>query len=174
MAVHSLFDLKRKKEIREGLQNGRLDLKRRKFAGRNAGDEAPTAIFSRSARSPDEAGQVPQFPRSMQPVPAGIQSPPLPAKSPPKGSYAPDGAVQAQLSADAALFKAIRFGDLDAAKDAIGLGANVNALLPGDGYNGNVDSDDTQVFDMLTPLRLARKIGREDMADLLRKHGAAK
>jgi len=200
MSVHSLFDPKRKKEIRQGIANGRLDLRRRRIAERDVSDEAPTETFTRSDTTPVEDGPDDLLPPSMQPVPATsvdkraiskmVKQPnpfahmnpkvegPMGSPSAQSGGGARDidPAKEFQQNVDNALFNAIRAGDFSAAKDAIGRGANVNALEPsqmfGDGFGDSDAPEATVMFSIEKPLVLARRLGHKDIEDLLRRHGA--
>jgi hypothetical protein len=197
MAINSLFDKDRKKQIKEDLQKGRLDLSRRRRPGRDDSDDAPTQTFTRADANPVPGEPEDLLPPSMQPAPVvpknkraitkqARQPSPFAHTSPqaegPMG--APSGqsggnprgrnpTEESQSNADDALFRAIRAGDTAAAQDAIARGADVNSPQMSSS-NPNVGEEETQLFYIQTPLELARNMCNDGMMDLLRRNGANK
>ena len=196
MAINTLFDKDRKKQIRDDLQKGRLDLSRRKRPGRDDSDEAPTQTFTRADANPVPGEPEDLLPPSMQPAPAAPavkraiskqtrqpntfahMSPqvegPMGAPSGQSGGNPRkrDPAEEFQKNIDSALFNAIRAGDYSAAKDAIDLGADVNALDPSQMFGDGDAPEATVMFSIEKPLTLAKRLEHKGVEDLLRKHGA--
>jgi hypothetical protein len=69
------------------------------------------------------------------------------------------------------LFNAIRSNEYSAVQDAIARGADVNAIDPSSVLSGR-EPEATVMFSLETPLALAKRLGRKDVEDVLRMHGA--
>lgn len=192
MAIKSLFDEKRKQELKEGLAKGKLDLRRRKPMGQDVDDETTREYIV----PPDEAAK-PGLPLSFG-DPAKMYPPPLRHARLPN-PFAPvepmaEGPMGAPVAKSAspsthkpeiipfgildsvteALFEAIKANDYFAAQAAINGGALVNCEATR-GYDHPITNpEDTVEYSLqkTKPLALARELGRPEIENLLLRHGA--
>jgi hypothetical protein len=151
MALHDLFDPKRRKEVRDAIQRGEDVFARKKGAVRKEAVE----------------------PITTEPKPVLIKGSKLPPvvmvpSNPPKFCIA-----VRTYDANGYLDLAIQYHDLRAAKEAVDNGADINhtSLSPVSPFC--TDRQPTVLdFKHRTPLGYANELGNAEMIEFLKKHGA--